>query len=226
MSLMNMMKTNAVMKREFGGDFIRQNTKDRMLNANDMLNIWNRDNPTNQKRIQHYFDNKSTHEFMEAILVELNLNNRNSGELKKSNLYSTKKGKYGGTWMNEYLFIDFAMWLNPQFRAKVVIWVSDQLIVNRVQAAGMYKELSSAMNNNFKDPDYGTVAKAMNLIVFGKHESGIRNTGTESQLVELRDIEIKMEFAISSGFIKSQEELLSQLRTIWHKKNPSNELVA
>lgn len=74
-----------------------------------------------EKRIQHYWENANTQEFLEALEMELSLNSRNVGELK---IIETRKGKYGGTWVCPEIFVDIAMWLNPTFKAKVMIWLS------------------------------------------------------------------------------------------------------
>jgi len=66
--------------------------------------------------------------------------------------------------------------------------------------------------------DYMTLAKALNHIVFGKHEAGIRNTGTKEQLKELCSLEEKMAFAIDMNYITSFEMLLKELRLLWSIK--------
>lgn len=42
-------------------------------------------------------------------------------------------------------FIDFAMWLNPAFKAKVLKFVYDELLHHRHEAGAAYRSLSSAM---------------------------------------------------------------------------------
>ena len=50
----------------------------------------------------------TTEEFIETIILKENLKDRNS-------VVNIIRGKYGGTWMHPYLFVKFAMWLDPNF---------------------------------------------------------------------------------------------------------------
>lgn len=45
--------------------------------------------------------------------------------------------------MHPLLFIDFAMWLNPAFKVKVLKFVYDQLIQYRNDAGDTYKEMAA-----------------------------------------------------------------------------------
>ena len=112
-----------------------------------------------------------------------------------------------------------AMDLNPIFKAKVIDWITDSLIINRIEAGNFCKALNSSIQK-FK-PDgtqFMELAKELNHIVFGRHEAGIRNTGTKDQLKELANIEENMAFAIDMGYIKNYDQLISELRKIWHSK--------
>ena len=47
-------------------------------------------------------------------------------------LKQNKRGKDNkGVWMHPYLFADYAQWLSPEFRAKVAIWIGDNLLLFR-----------------------------------------------------------------------------------------------
>ena len=107
----------------------------------------------------------------------------------------TRNGKTKDqVWMHPYLFIDFAMWINPTFKVKVIKFVYDQLIEYRNDAGNTYKEMASAI---CKITTKGEQAKAIqevsianNHIVFGSHEKEIRNKQAEESLVkELAEIQ-------------------------------------
>jgi len=49
-----------------------------------------------QKKLYHYFENNSTKEFITALMLEENLNTRNSGYLKT-------RGKKGKTGYNKFM---------------------------------------------------------------------------------------------------------------------------
>ena len=203
------MKTNMIMIRPMGEFEVHQRTKDSMFNATDLLNQWNEKNRT-KKEIKKFFDNKSTKEFIETLKKRENLNRENSAYLKS-------KGRYGGTWMHPLLFIDFAMWINPSFKYDVLKFVYDELIANRHDAGDSYKALSSA-GSSLKGYDFKEVARALNWIVFNKHEEELRQNADEKELKELADLEKRIAYAIESGFVKSHDALMKHLRQIWNKK--------
>jgi hypothetical protein len=65
------------------------------------------------------------------------------------------------------------------------------------------------------------IAKAINHIVFNKHESMLRNKGSEESLKELHMLEEKVSALINEGFIKDYDSLLRYLRQLWiNKYNP------
>ena len=162
------------------------------------------------------FINSSLTEFTEMIEKQGATNT-----LKKIGVYVTRgRGDNKSTSCNPYLWMLIAMEMNPMLYGEVVVWMTDKLILNRIEAGDFYKELSRSISK-FNDVDYGALAKALNHIVFGKHESGIRNTGTEIQLRQLRDLELNLSFAIDSGLIKNFPALMEHLRILWTKKfNP------
>ena len=106
------MKTNQEMTRRMGKFNVIQRTKDGMFNATDLLRQWNTSSGE-KKEIYKFFDNENTRQFVEALILEENLNTQNSAYLKS-------RGKNGGTWMHPILFIKFAMWLNPRFEVQVI----------------------------------------------------------------------------------------------------------
>jgi hypothetical protein len=210
------MKTNNVMIRPMGQFQVEQRTKDGMFNATALLRQWN-ETANAKKEIKDYLENKSTQEFLAALIEEENLNGENSP-------YLTSRGKYtGGTWMHPLLFIDFAMWLNPAFKVKVLKFVYDQMIQYRNDAGDAYKELGSAMSKvvekSFMAVAMSNISKAINYIVFGEHYSLIRNDkGTEDMQRELFEMERKVSQLIFDGFLKSYDEIMNYLRKKWREK--------
>jgi hypothetical protein len=95
-------------------------------------------------------------------------------------------------------------------------WLTDSLILNRIEAGDFYKGFSRAIAKF--GPDYVRVAKALNFIVFNNHEAGIRNTATREQLTELSDLEKNLTFSIEMGDINTQEELIVRLKALWGRK--------
>lgn len=205
------MKTSVNMVRKLGSFEVVQRTKDGMFNATELLKQWNKV-PGNPKRdLSKFWESSKINEFLEALVDDGILNTPKEGYLKS-------RGKYGGTWMHPYLFIKFAMWLNPRFEVKVIQFVYDQLIEYRHAAGDMYKTLSKAASQ-LPGVNYSQLAKGLNYIVFGRHESGIlRQHATREQLNELSEIQNKLAFAVDMGYIKTFDALLEEMRKIYFYK--------
>ena len=210
------MKTNVIMNRSMGGLIVNQRTKDGMFNATSLLEQWNKSKGLlgrKGKRIDDFLKLKSTEEFINALNEEI----LNTDNPRYSEVYKSSRGKNGGTWMHPYLFIDFAMWINPKFKVQVIKFVYDELIKNRHSAGDNYKLLSASGvkldGYSFKD-----VATAMNYIVFDKKGKNLRQHATQEQLKELSDIQTKLSFAIDMGYIKTYSMLIEDLREMYRIK--------
>ena len=210
------MKTNNVMIRPMGQFQVEQRTKDGMFNATALLNQWN-ESSGQQKQMVHYFDNNATEEFIKALMSEEGLKERNS-------VYLKTRGKYnGGTWMHPLMFIDFAMWLNPAFKVKVLKFIYDQMIKYRNDAGDAYKELGASTNmivdKSFMPVAMSNISKAINFIVFGEHYTAVRNDkGTEELQRELFEMERKVSELIRDGFLRCYADVMNYLRRKWREK--------
>lgn len=210
------MKTNQNLIRKMGEFDVIQRTSDGMFNATTLLKAWN-EYSGQKKQMIHYSENASTNEFINALLSEENLKERNSVVLQS-------RGKSGGTWMHPLLFIDFAMWLNPTFKVKVLRFVYDQLIQYRNYAGDSYKEMTSAI---CKIVPKGEQAKAIkdiaianNHIIYGTHEKEIRNKqAEESKIKQLDELQNDITKLITDGFISNYSSLLNYLRRKWTQKH-------
>lgn len=206
------MKQNVIMVRKMGSFEVFQRTKDGMFNATALVKQWNQRN--NRKDVSEFLSNKNTIEFIDALYEEENLNTGNP----VFKTHTVIKGKNGGTWMSPLLFIKFSMWLNPRFEVQVLKFVYDELIKQRNDAGDNYLSLS-ASGMKLKGYDFVEVAKAMQWIVFGKTGKDLRQHATQSELKELNELQSKLSFAIDMGYIKTYEQLLSEMRKIWYSKN-------
>ena len=203
------MKTNQNMIRKMGSFQVVQRTKDGMFNATELLSQWN-DFAGTQKQMSHFTENASTKEYIQTIENDVDSKERNSVLIQS-------RGKNGGTWMHPYLFIDFAMWLNPKFKLQVIKFVYDELIKYRHSAGDNYKSLAASAQS-LKHVDYTKIAKGLNYIVFGKHEENLRQFATKEQLKELSDLQRNLAFAIDNGLIKSFEGLMEFMRNMFANK--------
>ena len=199
------------MTRRMGQFEVLQRTKDGMFNATALLNQWNRASGM-KKEMNDYLRLHSTHDFLSALQSEFDFKDGNSP-------YLTSRGKYsGGTWMTPLLFIDFAMWLNPKFKVQVLKFVYDELIKCRTAAGDNYNVLAKSIAS-LPDVDYPKVARALNWIVFNKHERDIRNTATPQQLQDMDELQRKLAFSVDMGYIRSFPDLMNSMRRIYNRQH-------
>lgn len=220
------MKTNQTLTRAMGKFEVFQRTSDGFFNATALLKQWNKDGK--RKDIDDFLSNKMTKEYITVIESKENLNTQKSGDLK---VVKSARGKNGGTWMHPFLFIDFAMWLNVEFKYDVIKFVYDQLIQYRIEAGDAYREMTTQIARISKKSDIpvniSSIASALNHIVYGRHEREIRNKSAEEQSMrELLKLQIKVSELIKEGFIKTYDQLINYLRKIWTEKYQPKELAS
>ena len=137
------MITSVSMKREISGLKFHQRTKDGYFDANELMLAWNRKNT--RRRIDDFMNSKGTTEFVEILNDELANGEKSPMAFYQIKGKNTFKGKSANQlWMHPYLFIKFSMWINPKFELKVIKFVYDELIKQRIDAGDNYKVLSSA----------------------------------------------------------------------------------
>lgn len=215
------MITSVTMVRKMGSFDILQRTKDGYFDANILLSQWNLRKENPKRKMIEFLESPKTLIFIKEIELESHSGNSEHGEFSA---FTIKKGRNtvnGKTkdevWMHPYLFIDFAMWLNPKFKLSVIKFVYDQLIQQRTLAGDNYKTLSSSIVK-LKGYSFQEVAKAIQWIVYNKTGKELRQTATQEQLQEINDIQTKLAFAIDMNYIISYEQLMNELRKMYNKK--------
>ena len=223
------MKTNQNLIRKMGEFDVIQRTSDGYFDANLLLGAWNTTKGNSQRKMTEFSERPNTNEFIDELKSEL----ISMGEvspmaefqaIKKIKGRMTRKGKTKDqVWMHPYLFIKFAMWINPRFEVKVIKFVYDQLIQYRNDAGDSYKEMASAI---CKIVPKGEQAKAIkeismanNHIIYGTHEREIRNKqAEEGKIKQLDELQTDITKLISDGFICNYSSLLNYLRRKWTQK--------
>jgi hypothetical protein len=209
------------MVRKMGNFDVLQRTKDGYFDANSLLNQWNskKDNP--ERKISRFLESPKTKEFINEISNDSPSAEMHDGFITAFYLKKGRNTEKGRTkdevWMHPYLFIDFAMWLNPKFKLSVIKFIYDQLIEQRTLAGDNYKSLSSSLTK-LKGYSFQEVAKAIQWIVYNKTGKDLRQTATQEQLQEINDIQTKLAFAIDMNYIISYEQLMNELRKLYNKK--------
>jgi len=234
------MKTNVVMKssdRELFGTLIRQETKTGNLNISDLQVAYDKQAEAegwSEKRIQDVLAYKSNAERIFYLLVKQGIINSCLNEfieqvenetlvkvLKRLKVYRTSGARHTKTtWANPYVWMLVAMEMNPRLYGEVVSWMTDGLIINRIEAGNFYKELSSELSRklNADGNTYKEIARAINYCVFNDHELGIRNTATSNQLKELEDLEKQLTFSLRMGYIQTKDQLIKDLKRHYKSK--------
>jgi hypothetical protein len=231
------MKTNVTMRsvvdRDLFGVVIRQETKTSFLNVSDLEAAYETAKVQfgwSDRKIYHILETKASAERLFYILENQGLIKagfpdfmeqvENEGLIKVLKACgawrTTGRGATKSTNCNPYIWVLLALELNPMIYAKVVTWLTDSLIINRIEAGDFYKDFARAVAK--LQPNYVRLSRALNHVIFGKHETGLRNQATQEQLAELVDLEKKLAFIIDMGYIQTEEQLLEELRKLWYQR--------
>lgn len=175
-----------------------------------------------KKEVNDYFDLSSTKEFIYTIMERENYDTGNYPYHKSR----ANKGDNAGTWMHPLLFIDFAMWINPSFKYDVLKFVYDEMIKFRNLAGDAYpamcRSVCTILPGDIFQRKIKDLAKSLNIIVYGKHESEMRNKiGDEAKIRELYELELQIAQWIDLGFIKDYNSLKSTLTKLYYRKYPN-----
>lgn len=211
--------------RNLFGTIIRQST-DGMLCVSDFMVMYEKQRATKGwagKNIQDILENKKSQEEIYYTLVKAKVINSEISEfmekcneigllkvLKQYGLYSMKgRAENRAVWANPYIFVYLAMNMNPEIYGEVIVWLTDSLILNRVEAAQNYRPMTDAIQDKIGDNflNYVKVARVINKKVFGKEDAGQRAIATTSQLNKIKDIEKLITSLLNLGYISTINEI-------------------
>lgn len=215
------MKTNQIMVRPMGEFNVTQRTKDGFFNATSLLKQWN-EKTGMKKEVTKFLDLESTTELVKVIMCRENLHTQDYTYVKSR----ASRGDNAGTWMHPVLFIDFAMWINPTFKYDVIKFVYDEMIKFRNLSGDAYPTMCKAVKSILPEDIFREkvkdLARSLNIIVYGKHESEMRNKfAEESKLRELYELEMNIAQWIEIGIVKNYQQLKSALTNLYYKKHPN-----
>lgn len=228
------MKTNQLMMRRMGDFKVTQRTKDGYFDGGDLLRQWNSVKGNEQRKMDEFLLAKRTRDFIDALIEESNEKGLGENSPKIDNQVVKRsrvkeKGKAGRpkeeVWMNPILFAKFAMWINPRFEVKAIRFVYDEMIKFRNLAGGSYPSMCKAVSSilpeeMFKDK-IKDLARSLNIIVYGYHETGIRDKiGDEAKVREMHELEHQITQWINLGLIRNYEQLREALHRLFFQKYP------
>jgi len=233
------MKTNQVMFRGmeiiansiYNKSSIRQRTKDGYFNATDLIKLYT--NVTgSRKDIANFIALKSTDEFSSVISANetdtgILVSNENQS-ITKSVIEVKKGGKDQGTWMHPYMFIDFAMWLSPEFKYNTIKWVHDSLIKNRIESGDNYTAMCASLNRRYRE-QFGEPAP---MALFKREAERIRefigvidrpiNEWSEEELQLRNELQLTNIISFDSGYSLEQRlEMLMNTKKLFSLRRKS-----
>lgn len=112
------------------------------------------------------------------------------------------------TFTDPYVWILLAMELNPMLYAKVVVWLTDSLVFDRIEAGDNFKPMNQAISTIVKTPEWSKFPIAINEKVFGRHINGMRNLASASELKKITKIEQFITQGISMKMITTEEQVM------------------
>lgn len=225
------MKNNVVLKstdRNLFGITIEQNTKDYFLSVSSLQKAYDVARWQYGWSDRKVADIMQTKEFKERVFYIL----ESKGFIKtnilgfmdmieKEGIAKVLKGlgvyKTTGarqtkqTYCDPYIWILLALELNPMIYANVVIWLTDTLVFDRIEAGTEYMPINSKIKEIIPNPNYQTYAKLINKKVFGKHVAGMRNLASANELRQIADVEKQIITAIDMKWIKNEKGLIEFL---------------
>lgn len=227
------MKTNVVLQsadRELFGITIKQQTKNSFISVSDLALAYERgrwqygwsstginqimQSHTLQERIYYLLKERDLIKVGFPTFTEMVEREGIVKVLKGLQVWATTgRGANKSVYADPYIWVLLAMELNPLMYAKVIMWVTDSLIFDRLEAGSEYMPMNAQVKKICPDNKdvFMNVAIAINKKIFGHHQTGMRNLASSAQLKQVADLEKFIAQSISAGFIKSQPDILAAI---------------
>lgn len=222
------METNIILKskdRELFGIVIKQETKTGFLSVSELQKAYEvarwqygwsdkrisdiQQTDAFKERVFYLLQNQGIIKTSFTAFIEIVEKEGITKVLKGLGVYKTTGARESkATFTNPYIWILLAMELNPMIYAKVVIWLTDSLVFDRVEAGDEFRPMNNAIKKIIENPDYRKYSIAINEKVFGKHLTGMRNLASSSELKKVTKIEQFLTQGIEMGMIKQDNQIM------------------
>jgi hypothetical protein len=227
------MKTNVTLQstdREVFGIKVRQETKNGFMSITDLQQAYEKArwiHGWSDRRINDILQYQPTQHKVYYVLEERNLIKTGVpaftelvesqgiiNVLKGLGVWKTTgRGENRNVMCDKYVWTVIAMELNPLLSAKVLIWLTDTLIFDRMDAGSKFLPMNSAISRNIESPNYSKYAREINIKVFGEHITGMRNLASAKELRLISEIENTVTKALEHKWVKVEEEILNLIKT-------------
>jgi hypothetical protein len=127
---------------------------------------------------------------------------------------TTGRGANKMVMANPYIWVGIALEMNPLMYAKVIVFITDSLIFDRIEAGDEFKPMNNAIKKVVQSPDYKKYSIEINKRVFGQHITGMRNLATAGELRKIVKIEQFIASGINIGMIKNDYQILYSINQI------------
>lgn len=225
------MKTNITLQstdRELFGVIIKQQTKGNFFSLTDLQKAYDKarwqygwseqhipsllGSRKTQERIYHLLNERGLIKVEISTFIEMVEKESLTRVLKELGVWKTTgRGENKGVMTDPLIWVLIAMEMNPLLYAKVVMWITDSLIFDRIDAGAEYAPMNRSIKTVIGNPDYSKYATAINNKVFGYHQTGMRNIASSKELRKIADIEKFIINSIEAGFIKDEATILKAI---------------
>lgn len=225
------MKTDVILMstdRELFGVTIRQSTKEQFLSVTDLQKSFEKGKwqygwtgqSINQLMLTDELAKKCFGVLLECNFVKCDMSNfmvmvKDHGlitVLKGLGVYKTTgRGANKQVMAHPYIWMSIAIELNYVLYGKVIKWLSDTLIFDRIDAGDEYRPMNSAIKKVIQSPNYPLFARSINEKVFGIHKTGMRNIASSKELRKIADIEKFIINAVDQGWLRSEHDILNAI---------------
>ena len=226
------MKTNVILRstdRELFGITIRQNTKEQFLSVTDLQKAYEKGKwqygwsgqTINQLMLTDELAKKCYGVLLECDLVKCDMSkfmemvkdNSLVTVLKGLGVYKvTGRGENRQVLAHPYVWMSIAIELNYILYGKVIKWLTDTLIFDRIEAGTEYLPMNASIKKIIKEPSYPLYAKTINEKVFGMHQTGMRNIASAKELRKIADIEKFVTKSIEMGFLRNEADIINAIK--------------
>lgn len=125
---------------------------------------------------------------------------------------TTGRGDKRMTMCHPYIWFSLAVELNPMIYSKVMTFITDSLICDRIEACNSYRPMTDAIRSVSENANISKYAVAINQKIFGEHENGIRNTASAKELREIAELEKFLTKLIENGMAEDVKYVMKVIK--------------